>query len=589
MNDNKTGGTMECLRFLLSCLEEHYLLYFAGAILYSSRSLLETVLSGQLYRLITLLQDRQGLQEALLGLGMLFIALILVAVITGIGESMYMSSAAEADKGLRMRLSNKISRMPLKKWSKHHSGYWLNLLSRDTDTATSGYKALLINILSMGLAAVGGLLLVLYYDWRLAVFALASGILYFWVGHLFKARAKEAQRIQQEEISRATSVISDILSGFSVIRFYQMTDLFKGKHQESIDKYDKAGRDYVKISAIADTSKSFGYGFAYVGSLVFGLILVNSGTLTISNMLFLWPICMQISYGIQKLGFLMMEMQTVVVACERVETALYIEEERGGSVTKGPDPDVAVSFQDVYFSYDETPVLRGVDLTIPRGQKVVIVGLSGSGKSTLVKLIMNFYQPQRGKVLVAGADTRDYDLDCLRGQFSYLPQNPHLFSGSIRDNILIVSEVATEDQMKEAARKAHAAEFIEEMEADYASNVGEGGGKVSGGQRQRIGLARCYLRDAPIFIMDEMTSALDANLEFEMVRELFDMEDRTLLYITHRLAAAKEAERVIVMENGRIIQDGTHEELLNEEGLYSKLWEVQSSGDYGGESHILLA
>lgn len=577
MNDNKTGGTMGCLRFLFSCLEGHYLLYFAGAILYSSRSLLETVLSGQLYKLITFLQDRQGLQEALLGLGMLFIALIVVAVLTGIGESIYMSSAAEADKALRMRLSNKISRMPLERWSKHHSGYWLNLLSKDTDTATSGYKILLINILSMGLAAVGGLILVLYYDWRLAVFALSSGILYFWVGHLFKARAKEAQRIQQEEIGRATSVISDILSGFSVIRFYQMTDLFKGKHRESIDKYDEAGRDYVKISAIADTSKSFGYGFAYVGSLVFGLMLVNSGTLTISNMLFLWPICMQISYGIQKLGFLMMEMQTVVVACERVETALYIEEERGGPVTKGPDPDVAVSFQDVYFSYDdETLALRGVDLTIPRGQKVVIVGLSGSGKSTLVKLIMNFYQPQKGKVLVAGADIRDYDLDCLRGQFSYLPQNPHLFSGSIQDNILIVNQGATENQMREAARKAHAAEFIENMEAGYESEVGEGGGKVSGGERQRIGLSRCYLKDAPIFVMDEMTSALDAKLESQTVQELFDMEDRTLLYITHRLAAAKRAERIIVMENGEIIQDGTHDKLLEEEGLYARLWKVQS-------------
>ena len=223
----------------------------------------------------------------------------------------------------------------------------------------------------------------------------------------------------------------------------------------------------------------------------------------------------------------------------------------------------------------DAPILKNVSLTVQSGEKVAVVGLSGSGKSTLAKLALGFYQPDAGEVSVYGVSTKDWTLRSLREHFSYLAQFPQLFSGSLADNIRIVAPEADDAVLRQAANQADAG-FIDNLPDGWTSEAGEGGKNLSGGQRQRIGLTRAYLRNAPIFLFDEMTSALDAATEQRIARQLFQETNRTVVMITHKLFLAELSDRIIVMEDGAVIEEGSHEALLQRNGAYARLWAEQS-------------
>lgn len=238
-----------------------------------------------------------------------------------------------------------------------------------------------------------------------------------------------------------------------------------------------------------------------------------------------------------------------------------------------------IEFKNVWFKYKRKWVLRDFNLTIQAGERVGLVGPSGAGKSTLVHLLMRFYDPTRGEILIDGQDIKTVTQDSLRRSIAFIPQEPTLFNRTIRENIEYGKPGATDKQIRDASHRAAAHDFIMGTEKKYDSMVGDRGIKLSGGQKQRIAIARAFLKNAPILVLDEATSALDSETEIAIQKSFDDLaHGRTTLAIAHRLSTLRNMDKIVVLDNGEIVEQGTHNQLIRRRGEYSRLWKMQSGG-----------
>ena len=561
------------IRFLTGFIKKGALLYVIGSILRAVKDLLESVLSGQLYRIVIGLSDAgKGLdawKDALFQMGMLGVFLILVSGMLLAGEMMVMKVSLGADRAIRRRLSERICRMPERLRTEQNVGYWTNLFGRDVEITGDSYKTKWGLMLSRIISIVGGTAILLRYDLSMALFTLFCGGIYFLMIYGLKSKAKTYQQKTFAVLGKLSQLLGEISLGLPLIRFYQLKDRFNSRYQNASEESRQIGLMNAKISTLALGLRNFGYSFSYVGILIFGLALVDKGRIGMADFMYLWSIGIGVAYGMQSFGTQLLDYQETQAAVGRVMEGYELPEEFTGTKKV---PGAAIRLKNVSFGYTSNkPILRGISLTIPKGQKVAIVGTSGGGKTTLIRLLMGFYQPDEGEMCVGGVSTKEAELHSLRSHFAYLPQQPFLFDESIRENLQLINPSATEEELQKATDKAGLTELIKKLPEGLDTQVGENGSHLSGGERQRIGLARCYLKEADIFVMDEMTSALDARLEEEIVKKLFAMQDTTVICITHKLAAAKIAERILVIDQGKIAEDGSHEELLALDGLYSKL------------------
>lgn len=564
--------------FLLNTLTGRKKTYFAGVVLVATEALLNSVMSGQLYRIVIRLADRASAAGIAKDFGIFLAELVGIEALAALGNIMYLDAVSVTDCTLRSRVVDRLLRIPLTSWHQHNKGYWTNLVNRDIDLMSNGKKKQLVTLLRMFLCAAGGLAITLVSSWEMGLFSIIGGIIYFLGAMLFKKPVKKIEKEQQQIIIGATDLESSVFDGFGDIKYYSMEPAFLKAHREWMDRYDQVGKTYIRQSTLQTLLSNFGYSFCYVGLLVVALFLTYKGRLQLADAMYLWPIAMQVCYSLQKIGFILVEMQQYTVASERVQELLCGKEESQGTVSS---PDMSapyvLSAKQVTFTYPgaEDPSLKQVDVQIRPGEKVAIVGLSGSGKSTLFKLFLHLYPQDSGQVIVNGRPVSDYTLEALRGQFSYLPQSPFLFEGTVRDNLLLIDPDASDQTMLSALKGARLTKLEGHTQDLLDAQVGFAGSMVSGGERQRIGLARCFMRPSSIYLMDEMASALDAKVEAELVDDLFHRPDLTVLYITHRLASAIQADRILVMKDGKIVQEGRHQDLVTVPGLYRTLWEQQ--------------
>jgi subfamily B ATP-binding cassette protein MsbA len=385
----------------------------------------------------------------------------------------------------------------------------------------------------------------------------------------------------QDKISDVTTLMEETLSGIRVIqsfsaeeheitRFYQENHAAKELSMRSV-------RRQAQLKPWIDVIGAVGIAFA----LWTAGHLIVSNHLTVMSMLGFIGYVNQVSVGINNWGGVKSTWEQMKAAAERInENVLSVEaeiKERPGAVDLG-DVQGRIEFRDVSFAYNhDNPVLQNVSFVMEPGQVVAVVGASGAGKSTLADLIPRFYDPNSGCVLVDGHDIRDVKLSSLRAHIGIVPQETVLFGGSIRDNIAYGDPGANDSRVEEAARAANAHHFIQEELSDgYDTLVGERGKQLSGGQRQRISIARALLKDPRILILDEATSSLDTRSEVLVQKALDElMKGRTTLVIAHRLSTIMNADRILVMQSGRVLESGTHRDLLARGGAYAKLYETQ--------------
>lgn len=423
------------------------------------------------------------------------------------------------------------------------------------------------------------LILLLVMSWKLTIYALVllplAGLVITGIGKTLK----KPSRLSKQELGHLLSLIEEHLNALPVIHSFIAQDYFQDKFKASNSRFRGFMNRMMKLQKLASPLGEF-IGFMVIAVIIWvgGSLILDDGALKASVFITYLVLFFQIIEPTKSLSTTVYDINRGDASAERILTFLQsdisIKDKENARSVK--EFNQGIEFKNVNFSYDNTRILENFDLFIPKGKTIAIVGESGSGKTTIANLINRFYDVDSGGVYLDGIDIRDYKVNDLRALISFITQESILFNDTVRNNLLLGNMQASDLELDEVLRLAHAYDFVYENEEGLDFVIGESGGKLSGGQRQRLAIARSLLKDAPILVLDEATSALDSGSENkiqEAVKEV--LRGRTAIVIAHRLSTVQDADIIIVLDTGRIIEAGTHEELLRLNGSYKHYVDLQ--------------
>ena len=483
-------------------------------------------------------------------------------------------------RDIRNQINRKITELPLGFFSEERKGDIIARVSGDVNEVETSIMSSLDMLFKNPILIIIYLIGMIVISWQLTVFVLVllplAGYVMGQVGKKLKRKSLEGQ----QQWGGLMSQIEETLGGLRIIKAFNAEKKIQARFENSNDRFRRTTIRIYRRQQMAHPMSEF-LGTATIAIVLWyggTLILSNHSTIDASTFIYYLVIFYSIINPAKDLSKSVYAIQKGLASMDRIDKILKAE----SNINDPADPkkielNKEIRYNNIWFKYQHDWVLKGVDLVIPKGKTVALVGQSGSGKSTLVDLLPRFYDVDKGSITIDGTDIRDASLYDLRGLMGNVNQEAILFNDTFFNNISFGVEGATLEQVKEAARIANAHEFIMASEDGYNTNIGDRGGKLSGGQRQRISIARAILKNPPILILDEATSALDTESE-RLVQEALEnlMRNRTTIVIAHRLSTIRNADEICVMHEGEIVERGRHEELLDLNGYYKRLCDMQS-------------
>lgn len=488
---------------------------------------------------------------------------------------------ARAVRGIRLSIFDKVSLLHLGFFTDQHKGDITSRITNDVQEVENG----IVN--SLQVVFRDPVTIILYFGWlffmsfKLTLFTLIvlpiSGI-------FISVIVKKLRRIAmagQESLGRILNQVDEMFSGIRIIKAFNAREYTLEKFSKEVDHYARVSISMARKNELASPVSEFLGVSVVAGILLFGgnLVLNQQSPLDGASFLTYLIIFTQVLTPAKAISKAYSSIQRAIASAQRIFQVIDTEPAiRDQSLARNSIQfKHSIELKNVSFAYENEWVLRNINLEIPQGKTIALVGPSGSGKSTLVDLIPRFYDPTEGEVLIDGQPLTDFRTDAIRGLLGIVTQESILFNDTVFNNIAFGKPEATKEEVMHAAEIANAHEFITKLEEGYQTQIGERGSKLSGGQRQRLSIARAVLKNPPILILDEATSALDSESENQVQEALYKlMKDRTSIVIAHRLSTIQNADEIIVLQDGRILERGTHHQLLDQDGLYKKLNTMQT-------------
>lgn len=508
------------------------------------------------------------------------IAIFIVRGLLWYGQNYLMSYVGQSVIiDIRAAVFKKLQRLSVSFYDKNKTGTIMSYVTNDVNALQSAMVENTIEMITEGFILIGSVVAMIYLDWRLTLFTVCTFPVVLWFMEFFGKKIRKTGGRIQECTADITSVLQESVASARVIKSFVREDY-------EVDRFDvenKANfRANMKNAQLMATLTPVVELVAAIGVTMiiwYGGNNVINGTITAGSLVAFLTYAVNISNPIKRLTRVIGNIQKALAAAQRVFMIIDMPEEIAESRDAKQLPEVSgkVEFQNVSFAYnDKGNVITDLSFSVKPGEVIAIVGPSGAGKSTIANLLPRFYDVNKGDIKIDGHSVREVTLDSLREQVGIVPQETMLFNGSVYNNILYGRLDATKEEIEAAAKAANAHDFIMQLTDGYETKLGDRGVNLSGGQRQRIAIARAILKNPRILILDEATSALDTESE-RVVQEALDrlMVGRTSFVIAHRLSTVKNADKILVLEKGNLVESGTHDELLALDGLYAHLYKIQ--------------
>ncbi len=515
-----------------------------------------------------------------------FLILVALTVVIWVLESLFeyfyavlwRNLAQTAQHELRMSAYQHIQDLEMRWFSQQTTGGLMAIMNDDVNQLERFLDQGATDLLQVAttVVVVGGIMFLIAPE--VAILALIPVPVIVIGSFMFQRRIGERYTRVREEVADLNSLLNNNLSGITTIKSFTAEKREIERVREASETYLKANQSAITLSASFVPLIRMAILFAFTANMLVGGWMALDGSLSIGAYSVIVFITQRLLWPLTRLGQTFDLYQRAMASTTRVldllDTDIGIVE---GDVTIQKISG-NIEFKDLTFSYQgRSPVYEGLSLKIKPGETLGIVGSTGAGKTTLINLLMRLHDPQSGHVMLDGVDVKDLTLNCLRGSIALVSQNTTLFPGSVKENILYGKPDANKEELINSAEVAETIEFIESLPDGWETNVGEDGHRLSGGQRQRLAIARAVLKDAPILVLDEATSNVDNETEAALQRSIEKLSmNRTTIIIAHRLSTVRNADRIAVLDNGKISETGSHDELIEASGLYSRLWAVQT-------------